>query len=100
MTTPPHFHRIGIVALIGFILGVFILHCALAFALYPKEATFVVCGLPLLAFLSYTYLFFHSGIYPEDSTRSRIAVASAISLVLTFFSCWGSMLIPINLYGT
>lgn len=89
---------------------VFCLHSALEFLLYRgrvighwtvSESDFVLFAVPsLLALAAYAILFARWAKARQMSLALKVVVVFVLTLVVTFFSFWGSMLIPINVYGT
>lgn len=90
--------------------GVVVLHSALFLILYRARvvsdwpvARFdsVVFGLPfLLAYSAFAYLLSRSSLLSASSPGRRVLFILPLSLVVSFFSFWCSLLLPFNLYGT
>ena len=107
--TPSSHSKLRILPLIGCVLGVFVLHVVFTFLAYPKgdpmtnplwRSVAVSVGLPFAAFTAYACALFWSGFCAGESFWFRTVVVIIISFVIAFFSLWGSMIVPINLYGT
>ncbi len=89
---------------------VFCLHSSLEFVLYRGrvvghstlcESDFILFAVPsVLAIAGYAILFGCWARARQMSLALRIVVVFVLTLVVTFFSFWGSMLMPINMYGT
>jgi len=89
---------------------VFCLQSSLEFLLYRgrvighwtlSESDCVLFAVPsLLALAAYATLFVCWAKAKQMRLASTVVVVFVFTLVVTFFSFWGSMLIPINVYGT
>jgi hypothetical protein len=90
--------------------AVFAAHCVLQFVLYRgrvvnrwplADLDVVVFLLPnLLAFSAYALLLTRWAAVKQWPIAAKVAAVVAIAAVVEFFSFWGSMLIPVNTYGT
>jgi hypothetical protein len=99
----------NILLLVVALFVVFCLHSAMEFLLYRgrvighwtlAESDFVLFAVPsLLALVAYAILFARWARARQTSLALRVVVVFVLTLVVTFFSFWGSMLIPINVYG-
>ena len=106
---PPH-QRVSGFATAGLGLLVFILHCVIQFVLYRgrvvnrwslADSDAVVFLMPnLLALAAYAFLLGRWAAAKNWPTAAKVGATIALTLVAAFFSFWGSMLIPVNTYGT
>jgi hypothetical protein len=91
------------------VMGVFVLQAGYTFVVYRSRVVghsglassdAVLLFLPVLAvFLAYTYFFTHSRILSQAKPMNRQVGLCCLVMLTTFLSLWGSMLLPINLYG-
>jgi hypothetical protein len=89
---------------------VFTLHCIIQFVLYRgrivgrwslADSDAIVFLMPnFLALAAYAFLLGRWVAAKDWPVGAKVAAAIALTLVATFFSFWGSMLVPINVYGT
>ena len=103
-------HRLSGVALAAGVGGVLLLHAGIFLVLYRgrvvshwsiADSDLLSFASPLLlAFCAYTYLLFRSRVLLSVSPIARAFGILAISVAITFISCWLSLLLPFNLYGT
>lgn len=106
---PPH-QRVS-----GFVTGslcalVFTVHCVIQFVLYRgrvvnrwpfAESDVVVFLMPnLLALAAYAFLLRRWAAAKNWPSAAKAGAAIALTLLAAFFSFCGSMLVPINTYGT
>jgi hypothetical protein len=102
----PRIGRMSIVA----IAAVFIAHGVLQFLLYRgrvvshwsvADSDLFVFGLPnLLALSAYATIFSWMAMKRTSSASAKVAFVVLLTIVVGFFSMWGSMLVPFNTYGT
>jgi hypothetical protein len=106
---PPTQRASGFVtASLGFL--VFVLHCIIQFILYRErvisrwslaDSDATVFLMPnLLALAAYAFLLGRWAAAKDWPVATKVAASIVLTLIIMFFSFWGSMLIPINMYGT
>ena len=103
-------HSRNAVLLVFALFVVYCLHSALEFVLYRgrvvshwmlSDSDFVVFAVPnLLALVAYAVVFARWSRTRQMDWILRLALVLVLTLLATFFSFWGSLLIPLNTYGT